>query len=421
MRELMQSCGALFLALAILPCATAQKASRPFEYLYRFAGAPDASDPDLVPPLAIGTGGVIYGVTNYGGTYNSGAVYSLTPPALPGGAWTEAVLHGFGAPGDGSLASSGLALGNDGILYGTTAAGGAYGNGTVFSLAPPLAVGGAWTETVLYSLGERADDGAQPYGTPALGEHGVLYATTTKGGPNVCSQGNCGTVFSLTPPSSPGGAWTESILYAFRALDDGDYPSGTLSIGHDGSLYGTTLLGGESGFGTAFRLAPPSSPDGEWTETILHSFGGGQDGTGPAGNLALGAGPVYYGTTQSTVYSLTPPTTTGAPWTYAVLADDLLLTYAGAAVNTGTGALYGATFYGGSKGGGSIFMLVPPATPGGAWTNRTLHSFTRGHGSNPVQSMLLSNGALYGTTPAANTFGGTGKGYGTVFSFVLAP
>jgi hypothetical protein len=66
MRELMQSCGALFLALAILPCATAQKASRPFEYLYRFAGAPDASDPDLVPPLAIGTGGVIYGVTNYG-------------------------------------------------------------------------------------------------------------------------------------------------------------------------------------------------------------------------------------------------------------------------------------------------------------------------------------------------------------------
>lgn len=167
------------------------------------------------------------------------------------------MLHGFGAPGDGSLASSGLALGNDGILYGTTAAGGAYGNGTVFSLAPPLAVGGAWTETVLYSLGERADDGAQPYGTPALGEHGVLYATTTKGGPNVCSQGNCGTVFSLTPPSSPGGAWTESILYAFRALDDGDYPSGTLSIGHDGSLYGTTLLGGESGFGTAFRLRLP--------------------------------------------------------------------------------------------------------------------------------------------------------------------
>jgi hypothetical protein len=47
---------------------------------------------------------------------------------------------------------------------------------------------------------------------------------------------------------------------------------------------------------------------------------------------------------------------------------------------------------------GSIFVLVPPAAPGGAWTNTTLHSFTAKGGSLPVEGLLPSNGVLYGTT-----------------------
>lgn len=407
---------ALLLALSMLPCA-AQDASQRFQTLYSFSGTPDGSDPDSVPALAIGTGGVVYGITALGGDYGSGTAYSLTPPALPGGAWTEAVLHSFGGPTDGALPYSGLAFGSDGFLYGTTEGGGAYGHGTVFSLAPPSVPGEAWTETVVYSFGERAHDGSQPYGTPVFGPHGVLYGTTTTGGPNVCSQGSCGTVFALAPPAAPDGAWTEAILYTFGATGDGYHPASSLLIGHDGSLYGNTVLGGAGSGGTVFRLTPPPSSGGEWAESILLSFGSGGY---PIGDLRVGVGPVLYGTTQSSVYSLTPPATAGGSWTYAALAADLPLLFGGVALDKRTGRLYGTTFYGGSENLGSIFMLAPPASPGGAWTDTPIHSFTGSDGSYPVEGMLLSDGVLYGTT-ASDGVVCSGVGCGTVFSFVLAP
>ena len=45
--------------------------------------------------------------------------------------------------------------------------------------------------------------------------HPVLYGTTNYGGTTSCYLG-CGTVFSLTPPASPGGSWTEAVLYSFQ-------------------------------------------------------------------------------------------------------------------------------------------------------------------------------------------------------------
>ncbi len=53
-----------------------------------------------------------------------------------------------------------------------------------------------------------------------------------------------GTVFSLTPPSSMGGPWTETVLHAFTGSfaggSDGSYPLGGLTVGKNGILYGTT-------------------------------------------------------------------------------------------------------------------------------------------------------------------------------------
>jgi uncharacterized repeat protein (TIGR03803 family) len=86
--------------------------------------------------LAIGDGGEIYGTTRLGGAANQGTVFSLTPPASPGGAWTETVLHDFKGGGDGAFPVAGLAIGKNGVLYGTTEGGGTSNAGTVFAFKP---------------------------------------------------------------------------------------------------------------------------------------------------------------------------------------------------------------------------------------------------------------------------------------------
>jgi uncharacterized repeat protein (TIGR03803 family) len=77
--------------------------------------------------------GNLYGTTSYGGTYNAGTVYKLSPA---GGTWTVSVLHNFNPfdPSDGGNPAGRLLL-VDGILYGTTQTGGIYGQGTVFALS----------------------------------------------------------------------------------------------------------------------------------------------------------------------------------------------------------------------------------------------------------------------------------------------
>jgi uncharacterized repeat protein (TIGR03803 family) len=64
-------------------------------------------------------------------------VFQLTPPTVPGGAWTETILHSFtGQDGDGSVLIAGLKLSPSGTLYGTTSGGGNANKGTVFSVTP---------------------------------------------------------------------------------------------------------------------------------------------------------------------------------------------------------------------------------------------------------------------------------------------
>ena len=188
-----------------------------------------------------------------------------------------------------------MTVGN-GVLYGTTAFGGAGGFGNVFSLTPPAAAGGAWTEDVLYTF--AGGDGFSPFGSVVIGADGVLYGTTYLLGPS-----KHGTVFSLTPPVAPGGDWTEATLHAFSGYaagsTDGGDPSAPVVIGAGGILYGTTTYGGTYGVGTIFSLTPPAAPGGSWSEDILHNFGGPGDGTEPIAGLAIGSGSVLYGTTYS--------------------------------------------------------------------------------------------------------------------------
>jgi hypothetical protein len=99
--------------------------------------------------------------------------------------------------------TAGLTVDSRSVLYGTTYNGGTNTSGAVFALLPPTSGGGSWTYKALHNFGS-GNDGAFPHSGVVISEGGVLYGTTTYGGGTSCTFG-CGTVYSLTPPASPGG------------------------------------------------------------------------------------------------------------------------------------------------------------------------------------------------------------------------
>jgi uncharacterized repeat protein (TIGR03803 family) len=91
--------------------------------------------------LIVDANGNLFGTTISGGfrgtncnTEGCGTVYELTPGS--GGAWSESALFRFPSDGKHGLGPSGLVLDPAGNLYGTTGAGGAFNNGTVFEIIP---------------------------------------------------------------------------------------------------------------------------------------------------------------------------------------------------------------------------------------------------------------------------------------------
>jgi hypothetical protein len=109
-------------------------------------------------------------------------------------------------------------------------------------------------------------------------------------------------VFRLTPPSSPGGSWTEAVLYNFG----GTAVSSSPLIVRDGIVYGTTATpassGGEGGY--VFELQPSAAPGGPWTEVVLHQFTGAEE---PYGSLVMDRNGALYGTTHRGPYGGVPP------------------------------------------------------------------------------------------------------------------
>jgi len=273
------------------------------------------------------------------------------------------VYNFTGKNGDGATPCSGVVMSATGTLYGTTLSGGTAGLGTVYELTPPGVAGGAWSETVIHSFTNQNGDGAGPFAGLAGGSAGALYGTTYSGGAS-----KFGTVFRLAPPTEPDGRWTETILYSFTAQNgDGATPYAPVAIGANGKLYGTTYAGGASGLGTIYEVAPPATSGGPWTESVLYSFSG-EDGDG------------------------------SNPYAGAVISNN--------------GTLYGTTQFGGNRGLGSLFELAPPSVTGAGWIKVLLHTFSGGvDGKYPVTGLVIgASGGLYGATT-----GGGAKGHGTVF------
>jgi uncharacterized repeat protein (TIGR03803 family) len=328
---------------------------------------------------------------------------------------TERVLYRFKGGRDGYAPFAGLIADNVGNLYGTTADGGPGcqgGCGTVFELSP--ASGGRWTETVLYAF-TGGGDGAVPEAGLIFDTAGNLYGTTIYGGAS-----DDGTIFQLTAPATPGGAWTLNVLHNFIGQTDGKYPLGSLIFDQAGNLYGPTLFGGRFGGGTVFQLAVPAAQGGAWTLNVLHSFKGGSDGLDPAGTLIFDQNGALYGTTyDGRVFEEVPPVLGYTAWTLRVLYSfNYVLGISGGGLIAGKkGVLYGATAEGGSANGGTVFQLTPPVTRGGAWTETTLYEFAGGSdGEYPLNGLIADNaGNLYGSTE----YGGA-SGLGTVFKLTPA-
>lgn len=218
-------------------------------------------------------------------------------------------------------------------------------------------------------------------------------------------------------------AASEQVIYTFTGGNDGGNPFAGPILDSSGNLYGTTVYGGTYGYGAVFELSP--GPNGQWTETVLHSFNlDGQDGIRPYSSLVMDAGGNLYGTTEiggayslGTVFELTPGP---GGWTETILhsfnADgtDGYNPYANVVLDT-HGNLYGTTSNGGSGSEGTIFELSPE--PDGTWQETIIYNFDYTHGGVPLGGLVWDrSGNLYGTTE----YGGNYQ-HGVVFELKHRP
>lgn len=361
--------------------------------LYRFQGGSDGSYPN--GGVIIDNQGALYGTTSVGGSFSSGTVFKLTPPPAGQTQWTEAVLYGFQGGANGANPNARLVFDGQGALYGTTRIGGTWNYGTVFKLTPPAEGQTQWTQAVLYNFTDGLSgptDGGQPYAGMTFDQQGALYGTTYWGG-----TANCGTVFKLTPPAVGQAQWTETLLYSFQCPPDGAAPAAGLIFGEDGALYGTTTTGGNCAIyicGTVFKLSPPAAGQSQWIETVLYNFMGQPDGVNPSSSLIFDAHGALYGTTTSggalnygSVFKVAPPKSGTGQWSETILHSftyKLTVPHEDGSTPYGNlifdeqGALYGTSFGGGKWGSGTIFELRPPEPDSQQWSESVVYSFTGG-------------------------------------------
>jgi hypothetical protein len=271
--------------------------------LYSFKGSKDGYLP--IGDLVFDGARSIYGATEFGGGKGTtcdpyyqycGTVFKLSPPKQKGGKWTEKVLHSFGGAKDGANPNGGLVLDSKGAVYGMTNIGGdpecplskKVGCGVAYKLAPPTKQGGTWTEKLIHTF-KNGNDGTQPSGGVIFAKGGSLYGAANGGARSG------GVVFQLTQKNQQ---WKETILHAFSTTT---YEYGPLVslVDKQGVIYGTTNSDPANHLpGTVFRLNPNQSEESLHSFDILYSFKGVPDGAFPTSLVRDGAGNLY-GATQA--------------------------------------------------------------------------------------------------------------------------
>lgn len=352
--------------------------------------------------LVQGANGLLYGTTFSGGGFDwraggDGAVFEMTTNSS---AYEVLFSVGSGGPADGSSPSTALLSGSDGALYGTTGSGGNFGTGIFFKLN----IDGAGYQ-ILHNFGSVQNDGAYPGARLVEDANGMLYGTTVGGGSN-----GAGTVFKV---SADGSGY--AVLHQFQSSGaDGQAPWSALALATNGTLFGTTVSGGNFGYGCVFKIGtdgagyqrlydfPTNGPNGPQSPVgdILQGSDGALYGTSSAGG-SYGYGTIFKlntdGTGYQVIYNLMDPPSNG--WgisAWLIFGSD--------------GWLYGVARTGGANHAGSVFKLQPN---GAGYT--LLYSFNPGSldGEYPDAGLMqASDGTFYGTT----YFGGNNYIGGTVYA-----
>ncbi|HUB27997.1 MAG TPA: choice-of-anchor tandem repeat GloVer-containing protein, partial [Tepidisphaeraceae bacterium] len=328
--------------------------------------------------VVIDSSGDLFGTTNTGGASGDGTVFEIAS-----GSNTITTLASFDGT-NGANPDTGLIRDSSGDLFGTTAAGGASSDGTVFEI-----VNGSNAITTLASF--DGADGSSPQGSLAVDSSGDLFGTTSTGG-----TANDGVVWEL-----PTGASSLVPLASFSGAN-GQTPEGGLLLSGS-TLYGTTSAGGAGGFGNVFQISDTGgaltavasfdSTDGEYPQSGLIADGSGDlFGVATAGgsNDAGDVFEVVSGSNGITDVASFNFSNGSLPEAQPVLVN---------------GNLFGTTDEGGTDAVGSVYEIVS-----GSGAVTTVASFDQ-TASNPMGNLLQDgSGDLFGTTSD-----GDGDNAGAVF------
>lgn len=327
-------------------------------------------------------------------------LFALAAHAEVASAVTVNTIYSFKASAEGTSPTALIqGAGSDQALYGMASAGSTGGNGSVFKITFSGPGSYAYSSTVLHAFtSSGATDGAKPSAGLFQASDGTLYGTTRIGGAN-----NVGSVFQISPTG------TVTTLYSFTGGNDGSQPTTSLVQGSDGTLYGTTSFNGAHSCGTIFKITPAG------VLTTLYAFSGSTTNGCRPNALFLGADSNLYGTTSGggagsgwgTFFKMTPA---GSLTTLYLFGSTSYNDGANpSAILQGyDGTFYGTTGRGGSSDEGVLFSIAADGT----FTK--LATFTGPNGAYPTSGLLQgTDGNLYGTTSQ----GGTSGQYGTIFKY----
>ena len=345
--------------------------------------------------VIIGSDGYLYGTASGGGKNRYGVVFKVHPSGAD-----YQVLHHFdvGNSFDGAVPNAGLMEGSDGLLYGTTSQGGIYRSGTLFKLKK-----NGTRFAVLHHFGESSEEGLSPQAAVIEGSDGKLYGTTLRG-----PGGGEGMIYGLNKD----GAGFQ-ILRLFNADgSDGMYPYCALLEGRDGALYGTASERGSTNAAATFGTVYKINKDGSGF-MLLKSFAPGIAGNVQAG-LIEGSNGTLYGTSvlggsadSGTVFKIQNDGQNFATLHSFGTASDASEPFKELTEGQ-DGALYGTTLQGGDGGVGTVFRINKD---GSGYV--ILHHFQGlSDGMLPRCKLVQApSGELFGTTEL-----GGWDGHGTVFA-----
>lgn len=239
--------------------------------------------------------------------------------------------------------------------------------------------------TVLHNFGMTRTETQAPY------ESGII------------AQGRDGNLFSAGGTFYLGAAFRISPAGSFVPMhtfsrSDGQLPSGGLTLGSNGWLYGTTVYGGQTIWGTIFKMRYSGEV------TTLHSFDDSTNGGSPWAPPIQSLSGDFYGTTRGTTTynygSLYRISNTGVfTLLHAMSWSDGAHAF-GPLVQATNYWFYGTALEGGANYLGTLFRVSSKGD------FEVLFNFDGAHGANPMAGLIQgTNGSFYGVTMGGGAYG----------------